>query len=348
MNLYGRASIHRRDAPVDTDPATNGGGLDFREYRVLATYREPGIIGVNTDGVVTGFLEEAIRASYTFTRRGVSAALAHRLGPRVSISARYALDLSRVFEQRLTESERLTVDRLFPQVRLSAFSSSLVRDTRDDAIEPASGTLLMADGELAARRIGSRVGFVRTYLQGYGFRRLPSSRRVVLAGAARIGLSAGFAREAPGLDAAGNPLVGADGQPVMVTVKDVPAARRFFAGGDTTHRAFATDRLGTTETLGSDGDPKGGRALVLFNGELRVGVTGWLSAVGFVDVGNVFAGVGDIDLGRLRAGVGGGLRVRTPVGPVRVDVGMKLSRQRYAGGERESGYGLYVGIGQAF
>ena len=46
--------------------------------------------------------------------------------------------------------------------------------------------------------------------------------------------------------------------------------------------------------------------------------------VGFVDVGNVFAKVTDFGLGHLRAGSGFGIRYKSPVGPLRVDLGFKL------------------------
>ena len=58
------------------------------------------------------------------------------------------------------------IDRLFPQVRLSSVSSSLIRDTRNDSLEPTSGSLIGADAELAARRIGSEVGFLQDLRAG--------------------------------------------------------------------------------------------------------------------------------------------------------------------------------------
>ena len=65
--------------------------------------------------------------------------------------------------------------------------------------------------------------------------------------------------------------------------------------------------------------------------------------VGFFDTGNVFARVADIDLGELRSAVGGGIRYKSPVGPIRVDLGFKVNRQ--------PGEGLtawFVSFGQAF
>ena len=49
-----------------------------------------------------------------------------------------------------------------------------------------------------------------------------------------------------------------------------------------------------------------------------------------------------------RYGVGAGLRVYTPVGPVRADYGRKLKRMREATGDLEDPYVIHFSIGQAF
>ena len=50
-----------------------------------------------------------------------------------------------------------------------------------------------------------------------------------------------------------------------------------------------------------------------------------LQGVGFVDTGNVFAHASDIDLGQLRTAVGFGVRYKSPVGPIRFDMGFKIN-----------------------
>ena len=102
------------------------------------------------------------------------------------------------------------------------------------------------------------------------------------------------------------------------------------------------DRVGSADTI-KDGSPIGGNAVVIFNGELRVSVAGNAQIVGFVDSGNVFKHVGDLDLGELRAAVGFGGRYRSPVGPIRVDVGFKVHRE-----PGEGAVAFHVSLGQAF
>ena len=79
-------------------------------------------------------------------------------------------------------------------------------------------------------------------------------------------------------------------------IEDLPASERFFAGGDTTIRGFALDTAGAPNTISPTGFPKGGNALLLLNGELRVPVWRELGAAVFMDGGNVFNRVSEIDL----------------------------------------------------
>ena len=114
-------------------------------------------------------------------------------------------------------------------------------------------------------------------------------------------------------------------------VTDLPASERFFAGGDTTVRGFALDRLGSEATLNADGYPTGGNAMLVLNPELRTPLVKGVGLVGFVDAGNVFLRASDVDLGELRAAAGVGIRYRSPLGPLRFDVGFKLDRRDSTG-----------------
>ena len=346
VNLFTRVSLRARgDSVVTSDgvqPAT-----DFNEYRVLGTYRLPRIFRT-TDFVASGLLEQGARTSFDFNRRGARAELARRLGPHWSLSGRYTLDRTEVFNETYAQEDQLLIDRLFPQVRLSTVSSSLIRDTRDEPLGPSRGTLLGIDTEVAARAIGSEVGFVKSFVQGFSYRRLPGRRGIVLATGARVGLAAGFAREVPVLDAQGDEVLGPDGTPVMVPVDDLPASERFFAGGDTTVRGWGLDQLGTPETLDANGFPKGGNSVLVLNAELRVPVWRDVGVVAFLDGGNVFRRVEDFAVSEIRGAAGFGLRYRSPIGPLRLDLGFKLDRRPLPNGDEERPTALFVSLGQAF
>ncbi len=346
LGLFLRASVRPRDYPGDPD--RDGSGLALNEYRVLGTWREPRAFGDSANLDVTTFVEQAIRSSFSFRRQQARVDWSRLLGERTTFVARYGIGRTELFDARVAPEDQLNVDRLFPQVRISSVTSSVIRDTRDDPLDPGRGTFVAVDGEIAGRSIGSEVGFNKTLLQGFVYRRLPGARRVVVAGGARLGLARGLPRELARIGDDGQPLFGPDGVALVDVVTDLPAAERFFAGGDNTVRGFAQDRLGEPATLDRNGLPTGGNALLIFNSEVRVPVWKGLVAAGFVDAGNVFQRVSNLDLARIRGAAGVGVRYLSPIGPIRVDLGFKLSPMTFANGMKESRTALHITVGQAF
>jgi outer membrane protein insertion porin family len=349
LNLFARASLRTKASTTEVEEGeAEPGGYTLRDYRVLGSLRTPRLLGTSNDLVVTAFLEQGLRSSFNFTRRGARAELARRLSRGLSFSGRYVIERAKLFEERLDPEHQPLIDRLFPQVRLSTVSAAVIRDTRDDLLAPTRGALLGWDNDLAARTIGSEVGFVKSFAQGFFYRRLPGRRATVFAFGGRLGLASGFDREVVRLDAAGDPVVDPEGDPVVDVVSDLPASERFFAGGDTSVRGYALDRLGTPETIDRNGFPRGGNAVMILNAELRVPIAGGLGAVGFMDAGNVFNRVSDFDLGQMKPTAGLGLRYLSPIGPLRVDFGFKLDRGRLRTGEQERLTELHISLGQAF
>jgi outer membrane protein insertion porin family len=246
---------------------------------------------------------------------------------------RYTLGRTELLDAAQIPPElQLDIDRLFPQVRLSTFSSAIYRDTRDDPLEPARGFLLAEDSDLSMRAIGSQVGFAKFFVQAFMFRTVVRPKRIVFASAFRLGVAHAFAQEV-------------FNAPVPA---DMPASERFFAGGSTTVRGFALDRLGTDETISPEGFPRGGNGVLILNAELRVPVLRDLGVVGFMDAGNVYARASDIDLGELRFSPGMGLRYRSPIGPIRFDVGFKLNRRELSPGRFEAPAAFHLSVGHAF
>jgi outer membrane translocation and assembly module TamA len=172
---------------------------------------------------------------------------------------------------------------------------------------------------------------VKTYVQSFFYHRLPPARRMVVALGARVGAAHGFPRDVEGQ-----------------IVQDLPASERFFAGGDTSVRGFSLDRLGNERTITPNGFPTGGNGVIVLNSELRVAVVGAVQAVGFVDAGNVYPKVSDLDLTDLRPTAGFGIMVRSPVGPVRVDLGFNLDPRELVPGTPERRMVVHFLLGQAF
>ena len=101
---------------------------------------------------------------------------------------------------------------------------------------------------------------------------------------------------------------------------DVPTSLRFFAGGDQSLRGFAFRSLGPTD---DDGDVVGGRYLATGSAEYSYPVVGGWRMAAFVDAGNAFDQLDEVDP---EVGVGFGVRWRSPVGPLRIDLAWGVSR----------------------
>jgi outer membrane protein insertion porin family len=329
-NLFGKnrslnifASISQPTIGADT-------ATDATEYRLIGTVREPRIFDTAADLVLNATLERQIRSSFTYRLASTSAEVARRLTKSVAVSGVY--ELQRTVLEDVSGVQPL-IDRLFTTVRLSSFTVSVARDTRGDQVNPQQGRYVSASGQVAARAIGSEVGFAKSVLTAETFHLIPQTH-VIFAGNARIGLATGFPRDGVTNDA---------GETVIqANVKDLPEPERFFAGGDSTARGFALDTLGRPDTI-VNGFPTGGNGLVLFNAELRVPV-GSSQIVTFLDTGNVFRNVPDIDMTQLRSSAGMGFRARFKGFPLlRFDWGFKIHPEP---GEDHSAW--WISFGHAF
>jgi outer membrane protein insertion porin family len=353
VTLFARVTLRPRDPGVDNPDPADTGGYGLNDYRTFFSFREPRALGTDGDGQVTAFVEQAQRSSFDFNRKGVSVDYARRVHT-FTVTGRYTFDYTKLFGERIEQEDQLLIDRLFPQVKLSKFFASVLRDSRDDVLDPQRGHVIGVDASVAAKVLGSEVGFAKTFMQGFLYRRLPG-RRVVIAAGARLGVAVGFPQAVPPVfEIAARPVRGgltttrAAATTFETVIRQLPASERFFAGGDTTVRGFALDRLGTIETLDPRGFPQGGNGLAVFNLEARAPYWKNVQFVWFTDAGNVFKDASDIRLNEMRVTSGLGLRYRSPIGPLRVDWGWKISTRLLLTGGRERSNVLHISLGQAF
>jgi translocation and assembly module TamA len=102
-------------------------------------------------------------------------------------------------------------------------------------------------------------------------------------------------------------------------LQQLPPSLRFFAGGDRSVRGYGYQELGPRDV---DGRVIGGRNLLVGSAEFeRMFTETWGGAV-FVDAGNAF----NSREFSAAVGVGVGVRWRSPIGPIRLDIGHGLDR----------------------
>lgn len=120
---------------------------------------------------------------------------------------------------------------------------------------------------------------------------------------------------------------------------DVPADRRFYAGGGGSVRGYGYQEVGPQL---EDGTPVGGVSLTEGSVELRQPVSQRLGVVAFADAGAVGATAGPPSRD-LSVGVGLGVRYDLGFGPLRLDLGTPVNPR-----PGDSPIQVYISIGQAF
>jgi translocation and assembly module TamA len=99
----------------------------------------------------------------------------------------------------------------------------------------------------------------------------------------------------------------------------LPPDLRFFAGGDRSIRGFDYQNIGE---VNANGLIIGGEYLAVASGEYEYYFTEDWGAAVFVDLGDAFK-----DHFSLNVGAGVGLRWKSPLGPIRVDVGFPVETE---------------------
>lgn len=112
---------------------------------------------------------------------------------------------------------------------------------------------------------------------------------------------------------------GTIGETKVGDIRDLPASMRFFAGGDHSVRGYAHNSLGPVD---DDGNVIGGRRLLVGSLEFEQRLGGNWSAAAFYDAGNALEDYSD----PLMKSAGVGIRWKSPIGQVRVDVASALSK----------------------
>ncbi len=234
--------------------------------------------------------------------RGGTANLAKRLGQYSNLAVQYK-----------TQDLRDRDDPPKIQTTVSSLGIEFHRDSRDHFLNPKNGWFNEVAIEYAGGFLRGKTSFFkvttdhRYYWQFRG--------NTVLASAVRFGYEKGLR---------GN------------REREIISFERFYAGGSNTVRGYPERGLGPEDEFGNHR----GDVLVVVNTELRFPIYRFIGGALFLDAGNVWNKVSDIQEDLPRVAIGSGVRVETPLGPARVDVGLPLMD--------EFKPILYLQLGQAF
>ena len=282
---------------------------DFAQNRLglVANYRQPDFLRRNNDLVATAELAQDTPVAYTSRRERLFSGIERRFGRLVTGGVGLQFEHANVTEaaRQITQTYSLAGVPLYVR-----------RDTTDDLLNPTRGTRASATITPYTSITGSSLTFASSRVTGSAYRKLGSGGRFTIAGFGALGSIVGESRDG------------------------LPADKRLYAGGGGSLRGYGYQLAGP---LGPDHKPLGGRSSVELGGELRVKITETIGLVPFVEAGNVYDQSYPKLGNRLLYDTGIGVRYYTPVGPVRFDVAVPLSRR-----PGDAAFQIYISLGQAF
>ncbi|MFL6727664.1 MAG: autotransporter assembly complex protein TamA [Sphingomicrobium sp.] len=199
---------------------------------------------------------------------------------------------------------------------IAAAPLALAYDGSDSLLDPTRGFRLSGHLSPEISFHGGHFTYARLQFDASAYH--PVSDRVVVAGRVRIGTIMG------------------------ASLFDMAPSRRFYSGGGGSVRGYGYQQLGPKD---QEGDPIGGRGLAEFGLETRIRLKqfgGNFGLVPFFDGGSLATkALPDFKDWRYAAGIG--VRYYSSFGPIRVDFGVPLKRQKGDGP-----FAVTVSLGQAF
>ncbi len=304
--------------------------LSRLDQRVLTTYAQPHFVGSQWSSLTTFSLERTSENPLFAAALGDLSFQFERLLSRKNntrLQLRYDFNKT-ILSHLLVPELVLSQDR---NVRLSTFSGTLIRDTRDKPLDAHSGIFGTINLGITPTALGSSANFARLFGQ---FATYKSFHSVVFANSIRLGLAKSFEGSF------------------------IPTSQLYFSGGGTSIRGFPIDEAGPQRLVpfctGLQNQtgcvnvtvPVGGNELFILNSEVRfpLKIMKALGGVVFYDGGNVYSAINLPNfVNNYTNTVGIGLRYSTPIGPIRIDVGRNLNP---VPGISPTQY--YITIGQAF
>jgi outer membrane protein insertion porin family len=302
------------------------------DQKAIATYADPQFRGSQWSSLFSMSAERTTENPLFTARLGnVSYQLERSLDRKKTMTGevRYSFGQTKL-------SNLLVPELVLPQdrsVRLSTFSGTFIKDTRDKPLDAHKGLYQTTDYGVTSSIFGASADFHRLLTQTAYYKQM--GHGIVFANSLRLGLAKSFAGDT------------------------VPTSERFFAGGATTLRGFSLNAAGpqravavcTSPTADPATCPRitvpvGGNQLFIFNSEMRFPLPVFknLGAVLFYDGGNVYRNISLRQfIDDYTNTVGFGLRYNTPIGPVRFDVGHNLNP---VPGLKSTQF--FVTLGQAF
>lgn len=239
-------------------------------------------------------------AGFTTQSTGSDITFSYQLGGGWQANLTYLLKWVELLETRAQIEQDLK--------STSSLAAHLVRDTRNDLLDPSTGSFIQARVEQAGGLLQGASAFIRSTAVAAHYLSLGS---FVLAGKIEARHIRGLTQD-----------------------DEIFEYERFYMGGDRSVRGYERNQIGADRI---------GLVALGYQSEIRFPLWWDFGGVAFWDAGQVWQDTDRITADALRQGYGGGLRYNSPFGLVRLDMGLGQGQ-----GNASSRLELYFGIGQGF
>ena len=306
-------------AVASGDPSAKIGPV----VQITTEFEQPRFLSArNLTGQLSLELSSGLEPAYDYLGGTFRAGVVWRPSPHLAIFPSYNLDVYRLSSQLpLTVAAPAALLGCPEICVISYLEQTLEWDRRDSKLEPKTGTFVGLS--LQEGGLGGVFAFLRVQPEVRGYLSFGEEKRVTLAAKLKLGTLHSFNKDS-----------------------DSPIMARFFSGGSAM-RGFSTRRLSpmiesplanapppqpepppiAQQVVAGETVPIGGKGLLEASVELRWNVWGDLVLALFSDTGLVTwesLGESSNQLQYIYTSVGVGARYRTPLGPIRLDLAVRL------------------------
>jgi outer membrane protein assembly factor BamA len=291
------------------------------DRRAALSYTIPKFHNVEGRNITVTGLYDNTRDILTFTAVRLQGAVqvSQRLSKATKLLYRYSWTNDHI-DQSTLKIDPLLIPLYSQPSQVGLFGVNLVQDRRDNPEDAHRGIYNSLDIGLASHVFGGNKNFARFLGRNSYYKKLGGN--LILASNTEFGVIRPFSTDG------------------IATSEYIPLPERFFGGGETTMRGFPMNQAGPRDP--DTGFPLGGNALLFHTTELRFPLIGNdISGVIFHDMGNIYTGLGSIsfsvhqngltDFNYMVHAVGFGIRYRTPVGPILIDLAYSINPPTFNG-----------------
>ncbi|MBF0570420.1 MAG: outer membrane protein assembly factor BamA [Candidatus Omnitrophica bacterium] len=330
--LVGFVEVEQKNFDISNWSSFTGGGQDLRlraqigssQRNLLLSFTEPWLFDHPVSAGFDAYLTENLKdgsTGYSYDQKVIGGDL--RLGKsfndNLSVGSVYRLEHINISNLDSGVSEALAEQA--GNSLVSSLGFSVTNDYRDSKLAPTQGWSVTNSADIAGGPLGGDKNFYRVQTSGQYYYPLKiNGVTTVLEVSGRTGIVQSYP-----------------------DTPDVPIFERYFAGGQDSIRGYDERTVGPLDP--NTNDAVGGDAILLGSVEYTVPIIEIIKGAIFFDTGNVWDKVRNYGTGGVKSGTGVGLRVKTPIGPIKLDYGIPLDTE--PGQSNKSGK-FYFSVSRGF